>query len=191
MRTHKLFIGAALAAFVTVGAVATDTAPIGRDIARDGGLSSLQGEMVRQDGEWYIQSGTELHQLHMGPYGYANEDFLSGLSDVSATGFSVPGHMAPIQVIGEADTVEFWHEARYPQWAGEGERRNQVEERLGAAGERQADARALAFGRSDEIERRATAARSTPDSRTQQAERGRPATRSEDFGRTNRAPRRR
>ncbi len=185
MRTHKLFIGAALAAFVTVGAMASETTPVGRDIARDGGLSSLQGQIVRQDGEWFIQSGTELHQLHMGPYGYANEDFLAGAGDVSATGFSVPGHMAPIQVSGKADAVEFWNEARYPQWAGEGERRNQVEERLGAAGERQDDARALAFGRSEEVERGATAARTT------QTGRGVAATRSEDFTRTNRAPRRR
>ncbi|MCA1753132.1 MAG: hypothetical protein LC641_00245 [Spirochaeta sp.] len=147
MRTHKLFIGAALAAFVTVGAMASDTAPIGRDIARDGGLTSIQGEIVRQDDEWYIQSGNELHQLHMGPYGYTNEDFLSQQSDISATGFSVPGHIAPITLEGTSETVEFWTEARYPQWAGAGERRNQVDERIGRAGERDNDGRALALGR--------------------------------------------
>lgn len=153
MRTHKLLIGAAMAAFVTVGALAADTAPVGRDIARDGALTSIQGEIVRQDSEWYIQSGDDLHQLHMGPYGYANEEFLSRESDISATGFAVPGHMAPINLEGTTDTVGFWNEARYPQWAGEGERRNQTDLRQGRDGERDDDSRGLAFSRREELAR--------------------------------------
>jgi len=186
MRTHKLFIGAAMAAFVTVGALAADTAPVGRDIARDGALTSIQGEIVRQDGEWYIQSGGDLHQLHMGPYGYANEDFLSREGDVSATGFSVTGHMAPINLEGTTDTVEFWNEARYPQWAGEGERRNQTDARLGSDGERDDDSRGLAFGRSEELARTNTSV-----GRREELSRNAPAGRSDDSSRNNRAPRRR
>jgi len=72
----------------------------------------------------------------MGLYGYTKEDFLSQQSDISATGFSVPGHIAPITLEGTSDTVEFWTEGRYPQWAGEGERRNHVDERIGRAGVR-------------------------------------------------------
>ena len=157
MRTRMMVIALVLA-LVAVGAVtADDTAPLGRDVARDGQLSTVSGTLAYRSEEWFLDAQRESYELHMGPYGHDESlPFISGAEAV-VRGFVVPNHIAPITVATSGETHRFWNEGRYPLWAGSGALRNSVTEnggeRLGIE-----NGRGLAFGRLSDDERLGRAA---------------------------------
>ncbi len=144
MRTHRILIAAVLATAVTIGAFATNGTPVGREVARDGAVSELRGTLEHRDDEWFVETDDASYQLMLGRFGHTKELPYTEGAAVEVSGFSVPEYVAPMSVTTDGVQQEFWHEARYPLWAGGGERRNAVNE---ARGERAEDARGLALDR--------------------------------------------
>ncbi|TVQ36490.1 MAG: hypothetical protein EA384_14185 [Spirochaetaceae bacterium] len=155
MRTRTLVLAAMIAAVVTAGLFGDDTRILGRDVAREGRLTGLSGSLEQRDNEWFVEAADGSYQLMMGRYGYQQPLPLEQGAAVEVRGFTVPDYVAPISVATGGDSADFWHEARYPLWAGSGERRNAVDAERGA---RAADARGLALDRREtaepELERR-------------------------------------
>ena len=157
MRTRMMVIALVLA-LVAVGTVtADDTAPLGRDVARDGQLSTVSGTLAYRNDEWFLDAQRESYELHMGPYGHDESlPFVSGAGAV-VNGFVFTDHIAPITVVTAGETYRFWNEGRYPLWAGSGALRNSVTEnggeRLGIE-----NGRGLAIGRLSDDERLGRAA---------------------------------
>lgn len=116
-----------LSGLIAGGVLAGDDV-LGRDVARDGAYSSLSGSLLYEQNEWFLQTDDASLELHMGPYGHDESlPFVDG-SETMVRGFVIPGHMSPISVETGGEQYDFWHEERYPLWAGSGERRNAVEE---------------------------------------------------------------
>lgn len=127
MRT-RMMIALVLALAMTGIAAADDTAPLGREVARDGRLTSISGTLAHRSDEWFLDAQRESYELHMGPYGHDESlPFTSG-DDAVVHGFFVPKHIAPITVATGGETYRFWSEDRYPLWAGSGALRNSVSE---------------------------------------------------------------
>ncbi len=171
MSTRTLVLAGMIAAVASVGVFGDDTRTLGRDVARDGRLSELSGSLERRDNEWFVDAGDGSYQLMMGRYGYEQPLPLAEGAAVEVRGFAVPDYVAPISVATRGESAEFWHEARYPLWAGSGERRNAVGEQRGARAE---DARGLALDReaaaAPRLERRETQSQTRDPGRTQQRE---------------------
>ncbi|TVR31752.1 MAG: hypothetical protein EA404_09485 [Spirochaetaceae bacterium] len=171
MSTRTLVLAGMMAAVATVGVFGDDTRTLGRDVARDGRLSELSGSLEHRDNEWFVDAGDGSYQLMMGRYGYEQPLPLAEGAAVEVRGFAVPDYVAPISVATRGESAEFWHEARYPLWAGSGERRNAIGEQRGARAE---DARGLALDReaaaAPRLERGAAQSRTRDSGRTQQRE---------------------
>ena len=127
MRTRTMVTGIALIAIVAAGVFASDTV-LGRDVARDGSPAVLAGSLVFDQEEWFLRTDEGTYELHMGPLGHDGSLPWSDGSGAVVKGFALPDHLAPISVETDDGTVEFWHESRYPLWAGDGARRNAVED---------------------------------------------------------------
>ena len=79
----------------------------------------------------------------MGPFGHDESLPFTEGAMVEIRGFVLPEHIAPVRVTTGGETYKFWHEQRYPLWAGAGEGRNAVEERGNDQGNMQAPGRQL------------------------------------------------
>lgn len=144
MRTHSILIATALTLMFTVSAAANGDAPIGREVARDGAVSDLSGTLEHREDEWFVRTEDGSYQLMLGRFGHTKDlPFVEG-GELELSGFTVPEYVAPMQITADGTEQKFWHEERYPLWAGSGERRNAVAE---ARGERADEARGLALDR--------------------------------------------
>ena len=143
MRTRTKILVGLMAALVAGGVVADEARILGRDVAREGRLTSVEGSLEYRDNEWFVDTGSASYQLLMGRYGHEQPLPLTQGAAVDVRGFVVPENVAPIVVATQGDTAEFWHEARHPLWAGSGERRNAAV----SAGEQTDEARGLAVNR--------------------------------------------
>ena len=142
MRTRTIGMVIALSAILTLGVFAGD-AVLGRDVARDGRLVTMSGSLVYEMDEWMLRTGDSSYELHMGPFGHDESLSFTDGADARIRGFVIPDHMAPILVETEGRRYEFWHQGRYPLWAGSGERRHAVEE--GPADRDDVDGRRMMF----------------------------------------------
>lgn len=149
MKTRTMILAGLMAALVAGGVMADGTRILGRDVAREGRLTSIEGSLEYRDNEWFVQSGSESYQLLMGRYGHEQPLSLEQGAAVDVRGFFIPEHVAPTAVATRGESAEFWHEARYPLWAGSGDRRNKALN----AGERAEEARGLAVHRERVAER--------------------------------------
>ena len=123
MRTRTMMMVVALAAIVALGVFAGDEI-LGRDVARGGSLQDVSGSLLYDGNEWFLTDAATTYELHMGPYGHDETlPFVDGAGAV-VQGFVLDEHIAPLQVITGSETHEFWHESRYPLWAGNGALRN-------------------------------------------------------------------
>ncbi len=126
MRTRTMVLVLGLSGLIAGGVLAGDDV-LGRDVARDGAYASLSGSLFYENDEWMLEAGDASLELHMGPYGHDESlPFVAG-TEAMVRGFVIPGHMSPISVETGGEQYDFWHEERYPLWAGSGERRNAVE----------------------------------------------------------------
>ena len=137
---------------VAQSAATADEELVGRDVAREGTLQTVDGTLRYQDDEWYLSAGRRVYELHMGPFGHDESLALRDGSLARVEGFVVGDHIAPLSLVSEGVTHEFWHADRYPLWAGAGNRRNAVDA-AGQGASRPADAgvRALAFNRAGTV----------------------------------------
>lgn len=135
MRTRTMVLVIALAAVVTTGVFAADELR-GRDVARDGRLATVTGTLLYDQDEWFLDARGQTWELHMGPLGH--DEALPFTDGVQATvrGFVLAEHIAPLWVTIGEQTFDFWHEARYPRWAGEGARMNAADEEQAEYGAR-------------------------------------------------------
>ena len=127
MRARIIIVSSLLAILVTLGAVADEVAPVGRDVAREGNLMDVAGTLQYQDDEWYLEARGSVYELHMGVFGHEGGLPFSDGATAEVHGFVTPDHIAPIRIVSGGQTVEFWHPDRHPLWAGSGERRNAVD----------------------------------------------------------------
>ncbi len=127
MRTRTTAMVIALSALVVLAAFAGD-AVLGRDVARDGSIVTLSGSLLYEMDDWMLSTDDGRYELHMGPYGHDESLPLVAGADAWVRGFAIPGHVAPIQIETAGRRLSFWHQGRYPLWAGSGERRHAVEE---------------------------------------------------------------
>ena len=132
MRARITIVSSLLAILVTVGVVADEVAPVGRDVAREGTLMEVVGTLQYQDNEWYLEAQGSVYELHMGVIGHESGLPFSNGATAGVHGFVTPNHIAPIRFVTAGHTVEVWHADRYPLWAGSGERRNAVDSASGA-----------------------------------------------------------
>ncbi len=111
----------AIAVLGTWPAWAHDDEPVGREVAAYGTLEEREGTLQYMRDEWFIVTNGDEYELHLGPYGHADEPpFVDGETG-TARGFVWTDHMAPIAVETDRGTQEFWTEQRLPIWAGSGE----------------------------------------------------------------------
>ena len=150
MRTRTRLISAVIAAFVIFGVAADAAALTGRDVARDGELTRLKGTLEYRDNEWFLDTPGGSYEVHMGPLGHEESSAFSTGALAHVWGFAIPEHIAPISVTTDGDVYEFWHEERYPLWAGNGDRRNAAEDRGSDGAGRTEGSRGLAVGRAEE-----------------------------------------
>jgi hypothetical protein len=129
MAFRRVIVAAVLVTAVLLQVSAEEPEPLGRDVARDGAVAAVSGNLAYRHDEWYLDSSTEQYELHMGAYGHVVDLPFRNGAHADVTGFTLPGHIAPITVATEGETYSFWHEERYPLWAGTGNRQNVVEER--------------------------------------------------------------
>ncbi len=144
MRTQTILIATIMAAAVTFGVFGHNARTIGRDVARDGQAVDVSGSLDYRDDEWFVDTDEGSYQLMMGRYGHEKDLPLADGAAAEVRGFSIPDYIAPMTLATGGELEGFWHEARYPLWAGSGERRNAVSE---PRAERVDDARGLALDR--------------------------------------------
>ena len=146
MRARIAIVSSLLAVLVTVGVVANEVEIVGRDVAREGNLMDVAGTLQYEDNEWYLNTGADIYELHMGALGHEGGFAFSDGAAADVHGFVMPDHIAPISIVAGGQTAEFWHADRYPLWAGSGQRRNAVDP---ATGERATtdETRGLGAGR--------------------------------------------
>lgn len=129
MRKRTAVIAGGIALAATLGVYAGNSNLVGRDVVRDGALSSESGTLDYRDQEWFLDTGDASYQLMMGRYGHTLDLPYEEGAEAEVEGFSMKDYMTPISVETAGEELEFWHRDRYPLWAGEGERRNAAESR--------------------------------------------------------------
>ena len=132
MRARIAVVSVLLMVFLTAVVTADDVAPLGRDVARDGNLLDITGTLQYEDNEWYLNTGADVYEMHMGVLGHEDGLPFSEGATAQVHGFVMPDHIAPIRVVSADQTVEFWSADRYPLWSGSGDRRNAVDPASGA-----------------------------------------------------------
>ena len=127
MRTRTMVMVIALGAIAAAGAFAEEELR-GRDVARDGRLATVSG-VLRYDGsEWFLAANDGSFELHLGPFGHDESLPFTEGAEVIVRGFVLGEHIAPLWVTAGDETYDFWHEMRYPRWAGSGARMSAVDE---------------------------------------------------------------
>jgi hypothetical protein len=109
---------------LTAGVLAEDL--LGREVVEKGETTTLSGTLAYDDGEWYLESGEELVQIHLGNQAYLDSiglELTAG-EEASVYGFLAENNIAPITITLGADAYRLRDESGFPLWAGAGERRN-------------------------------------------------------------------
>ncbi len=156
MRRKTAVMAGVITIVVTLGVRAGDSRLVGREVARDGALTSETGTLDYRDQEWFVDGSEGSYQLMMGRYGHELDLPYEEGAEAEVLGFTVRDFMAPVVVSTAGEELEFWHRERYPLWAGSGERRNAAEDR---EARRPDDARGFELDKEplqDRIEERAT-----------------------------------
>ncbi len=149
MRTRTKIISVVLATLI-VGTVAADAvAEIGRDVASEGRLTDISGSLAYHDNEWFLHAPDGRYEVHMGPFGHDGALAFTEGASVDMRGFVIPEHIAPVTVTIDDHVYEFWHEERYPLWAGTGERQNAVDEHSADRDDSQGLGRGLAMAQEE------------------------------------------
>lgn len=129
MRRKTAVMAGVITIVVTLGVQAGDSRLVGREVARDGALTSDTGTLDYRDQEWFVDGSEGSYQLMMGRYGHELQLPYEQGAKAEVLGFTVRDFMAPVVVSTAGEDLEFWHRDRYPLWAGSGERRNAAEDR--------------------------------------------------------------
>lgn len=129
MKRKTVVMAAVIAIIVTLAVQAGDSRLVGREVARDGALTSDTGTLDYRDQEWFVDGSEGSFQLMMGRFGHELDLPYEEGAEAEVLGFTVRDFMAPIVVSTAGEELEFWHRDRYPLWAGSGERRNAAEDR--------------------------------------------------------------
>jgi hypothetical protein len=120
-------IGISIVLMITLSAGVFADSLLGRDLADQGAKTTVSGSLVYEDGEWYLQSGEDLIQIHLGnqPYLESIGLELKAGEDATVIGFLAGEDIAPITLTVGSDEYRLRDESGFPLWAGAGERRNQ------------------------------------------------------------------
>jgi len=121
-----LIIGISGLLMITLTAGVFAESLLGREVVEKGEVATLSGTLAADDGEWYLESGEGLVQIHLGNQAYLDSIGLE-LTDgekASVYGFLEGGNIAPITLTVGSDEYRLRDESGFPLWAGAGERRN-------------------------------------------------------------------
>ena len=121
-----LVIGISAVLMITLTAGVLAESLLGREVVEKGETVTLSGTLVAEDGEWYLESGQELVQIHLGNQAYLDSIGLELTAGGKAEvyGFLEGSEIAPITVTVGSDEYRLRDESGFPLWAGAGERRN-------------------------------------------------------------------
>ena len=121
---QKIIVLAVAIAVLGVGSAIAhdhDGEPVGREVAAQGVLMEYVGTLRYMRGEWFLVRNGDEYELHMGPYGHADEPVFEDGVQAAVHGFVYHNHIAPITVTADGQTHTFWTVNRFPAWAGSGE----------------------------------------------------------------------
>ena len=100
----------------------------GRTVADKGSRVTVSGTLLYKDSEWYLQSGDNVYDLHLGLYGH--DENMTGTMNAGESakveGFMLENHIAPVSIVSGGETYNFRDKSGNPLWAGKGVRRNAV-----------------------------------------------------------------
>ena len=109
-----------------LGSFASNSGMMGREVVEMGVLQTIEGSLVEQDGEWYLQTGEFLYAVHLG-----NHDFIDSLEmdlnegdRVTLQGFVQGEDIAAVNITTGGKTYLVRSEDGMPLWAGNGQGRN-------------------------------------------------------------------
>ena len=101
------------------GSFASDSGITGREVVAMGTLQIMEGTLVEEDGEWYLQTGEILYAVHLG-----NHDFLDTLDmdlnegeSVTLKGFVHGEDIAAVNLMTGDNSYDFRREDGKPLWA--------------------------------------------------------------------------
>ena len=151
MKKLRFLVPALVFASVVIVVGYSDTENRGRDIAASGAIQTLEGSLVYDDSEWYLDAEDGRYALHLGNHDYleSNDITLKEGSWAEVRGFVEGDEIAPVSVNSDGERYSLREEDGMPLWAGKGEMRNQDAEGEGRGRNREdsADDEAESHGR--------------------------------------------
>ena len=97
----------------------------GRDVVDNGSIELISGILFTENNEWFINSNNTTFLIHMGRTGYELE--LEEGEFATIDGFVLDNQIAPITIRYNNTIIKFWNKDGLPSWAGNGDRKNAVE----------------------------------------------------------------
>lgn len=106
----------------------------GRDFVELGELATIEGILLTEDGEWFLQTEDDLYEVHLGDHDYREEMGIHLVPGDRATiyGYLYDDDMAVVSLTIDEETYYFRTEQGTPLWGafGGGEERQEVLQRL-------------------------------------------------------------
>ena len=108
------------------GIFASDSGITGREVVAMGTLQTMEGTLVEEDDEWYLQTGEILYAVHLGNYDFLDtlEMDLNEGERVTLQGFVQGEDIAAVNITTGGKTYLVRSENGMPLWAGNGQGRN-------------------------------------------------------------------
>ena len=97
----------------------------GRDVVNNGIVELVSGVLFTEFNEWFIKSNYIDFLVHLGRIGYELE--LEEGEFATIDGFVLDNQIAPITIRYNNTIIKFWNKDGLPSWAGNGDRKNAVE----------------------------------------------------------------
>jgi hypothetical protein len=102
-----------------LGSFASDSGITGREVVAMGILQTMEGTLVEEDDEWYLQTGEILYAVHLGNYDFLDtlEMDLNEGDRVTLKGFVHGEDIAAVNIITGDNSYSFRREDGKPLWA--------------------------------------------------------------------------
>ena len=101
------------------GIFASDSGITGREVVAMGTLQTMEGTLVEEDDEWYLQTGEILYAVHLGNYDFLDtlEMDLNEGDRVTLKGFFYGEDIAAVNIMTGDNSYDLRREDGKPLWA--------------------------------------------------------------------------
>jgi len=131
MINAAILLPAAILFHVAVLYTESGTSLRGRDFVRLGGAGTVTGTMTSIEGEWFLEAGDEVYELHFGDHRHRAETGISLEEGIEAAvfGFILEGtsglssDIAVCSIVIDGEVFRFREEDGTPLWRGQGDGR--------------------------------------------------------------------